>query len=230
VLVGASVDGRRAVLARTQRRSTTFALVSPGRDDAVQLAGNRWSFVALAGGALYTRHNGELWLGNRPIAVLGPELLQLTSADGRYLFALSVTRGKATVLVLNLARGVARQIALPGSALTYTLVPDPDRRHLWALSTGAGRVAHIDLRAGRIDDTYAFAPGKWNAVQPVAAMAPDGETIALADGSHIWFVQLAARRVVRGPTRVAIALGYSPDQRRLWVLGQRSRFSPLPVR
>lgn len=235
-LVGASVDGRVAVLARTEHRTTTFALVSSKRDTAIFLPGNTWSFVALAGSTLYTRHNGELWRDQQPVAVLGPELLQLTSTDGHYVFALSESAsGTASVLLLNVANGVARTVVLPGNgdataASTYTLLADPDGRHLWALSPGEGRVVHIDLVAGRIDDAYRFAAGRWNVVQPVAAMAPSGETIALADGSHLWFVHLAARRVVRGTPHVAIAIGYSPDQKRLWVVGERSRVTGLPVR
>jgi hypothetical protein len=210
--------------------------VSPRHDRAIHLPGNTWSFVALAGTTLYTRHNGELWRDRRPVAVFGPELAQVTSTDGHYVFALSVSAsGVASVLLLDVARGLAHTVVLPGrrdatAASTYTLLPDPDGRHLWALSPGEGRVVHIDLAAGRIDDTYAFAAGKWNRVPAVATIAPDGETIALADGTHVWFVHLAARDVVRGPSHVAIALGYSPDQRRLWVLGERSRVTSLRVR
>jgi hypothetical protein len=61
-------------------------------------------------------------------------------------------------------------------------------------------------------------------------MSPDGERIAVTDAYHVWFVELARRKVVEGPTHVAIALGYSPDQRHLWVVGERSRVSSLRVR
>ena len=48
-LTGVSQDGREAVLARTQKRSTTFAIVSPHGERIVRLAGNSWSFDALNG-------------------------------------------------------------------------------------------------------------------------------------------------------------------------------------
>lgn len=241
-LVGASVDGGVALLARTERRTTTFAFVSATRSTALVLPGHTWTFVAMTRRVLYTRHHGELWRdefaggGNQPLAALAPELLRLTSSDHRYVFALTLSRaGNASVLMLDVARGATRTIALPGdgdatAASTYTLLADVDGRHLWALSPGEGRVVHIDLLAGRIDDTYRFAAGKWNVVQPVAAMAPDGETIALADGSHLWFVHLATRRVVRGRPQTAIAIGYSPDDKHLWGVGQRGRVTALRVR
>jgi hypothetical protein len=52
-LVGSSQDGRRAVLARTERRRTTFLIVAPKRQRQIVLAGNSWSFNALAGERLY---------------------------------------------------------------------------------------------------------------------------------------------------------------------------------
>jgi len=58
----------------------------------------------------------------------------------------------------------------------------------------------------------------------------DGERIALSDGYHMWFVELAQRKVVSGPTHVAVALGYSPDQKRIWVVGERSSVTALRVR
>jgi hypothetical protein len=242
VLVGLSQDGTRAVLARTERHVTSIAIVSPRRETTVYLAGNRWSFEALAGGTLYLRHNGEVWRdvfaggGNRPLAVVGPPGVQLSSPGGRYVFTLTVsTAGNAAVDVLDTSRGLASMLRLPGrgsvaAARTYTLVPDPDERHLWAIAPGYGRVVHIDLLARRIVDAYTFKPGSRNSVAAVAAMSPDGEQIAVGDAGRIWFVQLASRTVVAGAPHVALALGWSPDQRHLWAIGERSRVSPLPVR
>ena len=61
-------------------------------------------------------------------------------------------------------------------------------------------------------------------------MAPDGERIAVSDAQHVWFVELAERTVVTGGNHVAIALGFAPDLSRLWLVGERSRVSSLPVR
>ncbi len=52
-LVGLSQDRRRAVLARTQKRSTTFAIVSATASRGVRVGGNRWSFDALSGDRLF---------------------------------------------------------------------------------------------------------------------------------------------------------------------------------
>jgi hypothetical protein len=35
---------------------------------------------------------------------------------------------------------------------------------------------------------------------------------------------------VTGPTHVALAMAYAPDQKQLWVLGERSRVTGLPAR
>jgi hypothetical protein len=110
------------------------------------------------------------------------------------------------------------------------MVLDPDGRHLWAVSAGYGRVAHIDIPSRTVVDAYRFRVNAWNTATGTAAMSPDGERIAFTDGNHIWFLVLAKRKIVVGPTHVAIAMAYSPDQKYLWVLGQRSRMSALPVR
>lgn len=242
VLVGLSQDGTRAVLARTERRVTSIAIVSPRRQTSIYLAGNRWSFEALAGGNLYLRHNGEVWRdafggsGNRPLAAIGPPGVQLSSPGGRYVVTLTVSAtGTGAVDVLDASRGVASTLRLPGrgsvtAARTYTLVPDPDGRHLWAIAPGYGRVVHIDLVVHRVVDAYAFTPGLRNSVAAVAAMSPDGAQIAVADSGRVWFVHLESRTVVAGAPHVVLALGWSPDQRRLWAVGERSRVSSLPVR
>jgi DNA-binding beta-propeller fold protein YncE len=241
-LVGLSQDGTSAVLARTETRTTSIAIVSPRSQTEVYLAGNRWSFAALAGRSLYLRHNGELWRdelrggGNHPLAMVGPPGVQLSSPGGRYVLTLAVSAaGNAAVDVLDTARGATSTLRLPGrgsaaAARTYTVVFDPDRRHLWAISPGYGRVAHIDLSTRRVVDTYSFPPGAQNSVAAVAAMSPDGERIAVGDAGRVWFVHLASRQVVAGVPHVVLALGWSPDQRHLWAIGERSRVSSLPVR
>jgi hypothetical protein len=254
-LVGASQDGLRAVLARTQHRSTTFAILSQASERDVDLPGNRWSFDALSGNKLYLLHQLDsgyevrlvhLPLGGldaRPLkdpsesaVIQGTAWTRTSSADGRFVFTLYVgLRGDAMVHVLDTRRATARCIDLPGTgnlgaAMTYTLVLDPERRYLWAISPGYGRVVHIDVSALRIDEAYRFIPGKWNATASIGAMAPDGERIAVTDSTHLWFVELAARKVVAGAAHVAIALGWSPDERHLWAIGERSRVRSLPLR
>src|SRR4051794_7363811 len=51
-LAGTSQDAKRAVLARTQSRSTTFAILSRTGQRLVKLGGNNWQFDALNGSNL----------------------------------------------------------------------------------------------------------------------------------------------------------------------------------
>ncbi|HEX7627081.1 MAG TPA: hypothetical protein VF379_08475 [Gaiellaceae bacterium] len=257
VLVGASQDGLRAVLARTQYRSTTFAIVSRTSQRDVDLPGSTWSFDALSADKLFLVHHlgsgasYEVRLVRLPLGGLDPRPLKdpgesstirggawsrVSSDDGRYVYTLYIgSHGNVMVHVLDTRDATARCIDLPGdgdlnAAMTYTIVLDPERRFIWAISPGYGRVAHIDVVAHRIDDTYRFTPGKWNTTSATGVISPDGERIAVTDNYHVWLVQLAQRRVVAGPTHVAIALGWSPDQRHLWAIGERSRVSSLPLR
>jgi hypothetical protein len=249
VLAGLSQDGRRAVVARTQHSSTTFIVASRAGQREVDLPGNAWSFDALAGNRLFLVHRLGLayevrivqlplgQLGGRSlVAAQGTAWSRVPSADGRYLFTLYVGGdGHAMLHVLDTRRAAARCIDLPGSgdlnaALTYTLVLDRESRYLWAVSPGYGQIAGVDLAKLRIDDSYRFDAGRWNTVPAVAVMSPDGERIAVTDAYHLWLVQLARRKVLAGPTHVAIALGWSPDERHLWAIGERSRVSALPLR
>jgi hypothetical protein len=255
-LAGVSQDGRRAVLARTQQRSTTFVIVSPVGERTVRLGGNRWSFDALSGDNLFlvrTLPSGNQIrllrlasgvLERKPLkdpdesaTLPGVPWSRTTSADGRYLFTLYVgPNGDAMVHVLDTQAATAHCVDLPGSgdfnaASTFALVVDPDGRHLWAVSAGYGRVVHIDVVAHRVVDAYRFdATRAWNTNFGAAAIAPDGERLAVTDGYHVWFVELAQRKVLTGPSHVALALAYSPDLKRLWVVGERSRVTALRAR
>ena len=256
-LVGTSQDASRAVLARTQTHSTTFAIVSraAGRQQIVKLGGNVWSFDALRGSKLFlikTLNDGyqvRLYdlathrLVKAPLkdpgesaTISGLPFARVASTDGRYVFTLYLgSGGGAMIHELDLVAGTARCVDLPGdgdfdAATTWGLVVDPDGRTLWAVSPGYGRVVAVDIAAHRIRDSYSFQRAAWTANPGVAVMAPDGERIAVTDAQHVWFVELAERRVVAGRSHVAIGLGFAPDLSRLWVVGERSRVSSLPVR
>src|SRR6266850_1023630 len=244
---------RDAVLARTQGKSTTFVILTSQRERIVKLGGNTWQFDALSGDRLFLIHylgrgyevrvlhlasgvlDAPLKDPNASATIWGSPWSRVSSADGRFLYTLYIgSNGGSMVHVLDTLRGAARCIDLPGNgswdkASTYVLVVDPDRRHLWAISPGYGRVAHIDVPAHRVVDSYSFHVDSWNNNTGLAAMSPDGERIAFSDAYHIWFVELAQRKVVAGPTHVTIALGYSPDQKRLWVVGERSSVTALSV-
>jgi hypothetical protein len=159
----------------------------------------------------------------------------LSSADGRYVFTLYITNaGSAMVHELDVRTGTARCIDLPGkgdfnSATGYTLTRSADGSTLWAVSPGYGKVAAVDVAAARVRDSFDFTPNRpASPLGDVAALSRDGQRLAVADGSTLFFVSLAQRRVVTAPG-VAIALGFSPDGRRLWTLGQRSRVTAVRV-
>src|SRR5205807_917541 len=127
-LVGASLDGRRAVLARTQTLHTTFVIVSQnGRQAQALLRGNTWSFDALAGDRLYLiralRNGYQVRLYDLGSGRLDPQPLKdpgesalirgiawqrIASPDGRYLLTLYLSgEGTAMVHELDLRAGTA---------------------------------------------------------------------------------------------------------------------------
>ncbi len=255
-LVGTSQDASRAVLARTQTRSTTLAIVSRSRpEQIVKLVGNAWSFDALRGSKLFLiKSSSEGYqvrqydLATHTLAaaalkdpgesatISGLPFARVASSDGRYVFTLYLgAGGGAMIHELDLVAGTARCVDLPGdgnvgAAMTWALIADPDGRTLWAVNPGYGRVVAVDIAAHRIRDSYTFQRANWTPNPGVAVMAPDGERIAVSDAQHVWFVELAERKVVSAGNHVAIALGFAPDLSRLWLVGERSRVSSLPVR
>jgi hypothetical protein len=254
-LVGASLDGRRAVLARTQMRSTTFSVVTEdGRHQEAVLGGKGWSFDALSGDRLFlihARQSGyEVRLYDLAAGKLSPEPLKdpgesaliqgiawqrMPTSDGRYLLTLYLgSDGSAMVHELDVRAGTARCIDLPGvgnfaAGTSYALTLSKDARTLWAVSSGYGRVATIDIGAHKLRSQFSFEPGQRNGVAGVAALSPDGKRIAVSDAQHIWLVDPARKFVAKPITHVAIAVGFSTDGKRVWVLGERSRVSALPV-
>jgi hypothetical protein len=254
-LVGTSQDAQTAVLARTQHRSTSFALVTPARRRIVTLTGRNWQFDALNGRYLYLirtlRYGYQVRLYDLTTNRLQPQPLKdphesaliqgipfarASSADGRYLFTLYVgSNGNAMVHELDTASGFAYCIDLPGdgdfgAAITWALVPDERDGTLWAVSVGYGRVVGIDVASHVVRLHFSFQRATWTANAGVAALSPDGSQIAVTDAQHTWFVTPASATVRRGPNHTAIALAYAPDQQRLWVVGGKSRVSSLRVR
>lgn len=255
LLVGTSQDASRAVLERTESRSTSFAIVSRSRQELVKLGGNAWSFDALRGSKLFlirTLNDGyqvRLYdLATRTLVraalkdprasatISGVPFARASSADGRYLFTLYLgSGGGAMIHELDLVAGTARCVDLPGdgdfaAATTWALATDPDGRTLWALSPGYGRVVAVDVPGHRVRRTWAFDAGNWTQNAGAAVLSPDGAHFALTDARHVWLIVLEPKLAVRSSSHVAIALGWSPDQRQLWVVGERSRVSSLPVR
>ena len=180
-LVGVSQGGEWAVLQRTQRRSSTFVLLSPDASRTVVLDGNTWSFDALRGDKLYLikqLKNGyqvRLYdlaahrLASRPLkdpdgssTIWGFPFARTASANGRLLFTLYIgSDGGSMVHILDLAHATARCVDLPGdgdfsAATTYALSVSKDGRTLWAVSPGYGRVVTIDVPTHRVVDAFRF--------------------------------------------------------------------------
>jgi len=251
-LVGSSQDGSRAVLVRSQTKRTTFAIVSPHGERVVVLGGNNWNFDALNGNLLYVLQylqNGyqvrlydlaanrlrpaPLKDAHESALIDGVPWLRLSTPDGRYLFTLYLTQsGSAMVHELDTVAATARCIDLPGSsdfnrASSYTLTLSPDARTLYAVSSGDGKVVSIDVAAARVSSTFGFAASlPASPVGGAAAISPNGKRVAVSLAGELFVVDLAHHRVARR-SRGAIALGFAPDNRTLWVVGQKSRLTAL---
>lgn len=254
-LAGASQDGSQAVLSRTQTRSTTFAIVSPGnRQDVVKLGGDNWAFDALSGSHLILvqtlKRGYEVRLYDLATNTLDPKPLKdphesalisgiafarLASPDGRYLFTLYVEgNGGAMIHELDVRNAEAHCIDLPGhgatnAAITYAIALSSDGRTLWAMSPGYGRIAAIDVAAHRLHAVSTFEKGEWTSNAGIAALAADGKRMAVSDGQHEWIADLAQRRVKQLPGHATLALAFSADGRRLFGIGERSRLFSLRV-
>ncbi|HKC78434.1 MAG TPA: hypothetical protein VKB70_08630 [Gaiellaceae bacterium] len=245
-LVGTSQDAKRAVLARTQTRSTTFAIVSPGAQRIVKLGGGDWQFDALNGSNLILiqqlRFGYEVRLYDlasntlQPAALKDPResaLIQgipfarASSASGRYLFTLYVgSDGGAMIHELDTVAGKAHCIDLPGNgdfsaAITWALVPGGEGT-LWAVSVGYGRIVRVDVAAHAVRRTATFNRATWTSNAGVAALARDGTRIVVTDAQHIWLVSLKTLTVRAAPSHTAIAVAFSTDGRRVIGIGQRS--------
>jgi len=245
-LVGTSSDGTRAVLQRTRKGRTRFSVVGPDSLRSVTLAGSAWGFDALAGDRLYLlqylRDGYQLRLYDlarrrlapRPLkdqeesaVIRGSPWQRLSSADGRYLFTLYLGgTGGAMVHELDLRTASARCIDLPdngdfNSATAYGLALSPDGRTLWAASTGYGVVAAIDVADAKVRTSFRFTPSVVNGpVSPAVALSPRGDTLALSLGGELFLADLNGKHM-RKLQHAAVALGFSPEGRRLWLVGDR---------
>jgi WD40 repeat protein len=252
-LVGLSQGGEWAVLQRVQTRSTTFVLLSPSAAHTVVLAGNNWSFDALRGDKLYLIEQLERGyevrlfdlasnrLQARPLKdpdgssiIWGSPFARLASPTGQFVFTLYIGGdGGVMVHILDLGRATARCVDLPGdgdysAATTYALAVSNDGRTLWAVSPGYGRVVTIDVAAHRVVDAFRFDSGRWTGYAAgMAALAPGGTRIAVTDAEHIWLVDPAQHNVARPIAHVALGLGFSPDGKTLWAVGERSRVTAV---
>jgi WD40 repeat protein len=251
-LAGASQNGSRAVLVRSQKRETTFAIVSPHGERVVRLPGQAWGFDALNGDKLYLLHylrNGyevrlfdlaDNALRVAPLKdqeesarISGTPWVRLSSPDGRYLFTLYISQsGQAMVHELDTRSATARCIDLPASvdfntASTYALTLSPDARRLYAVSSGDGKATTIDVGEARVLSSFGFrAMPPASPVGGTAAISPNGKRLAVSLAGDLFVLDLARQKATHR-THVAIALGFSTDNRRLWLLGQKSRVTTI---
>jgi DNA-binding beta-propeller fold protein YncE len=87
---------------------------------------------------------------------------------------------------------------------------------LWAANPSNGRVVGIDVRTRKVTRAFRINVGYWARGRGTrAALSPDGNRIALADGENVAVVGLQAGKVVTRKDKAAAALGYSPTGR-LW--------------
>jgi hypothetical protein len=257
-LVGASQDGKRAVLQRGYKGDSTFAIVSTsGEQDVTVHTDVSWGFDALAGDKLYLlrylKSGYEIViydlaadkLSAKPIkdpkassTIWGIPWVRTESRDGRYLFTLYIGgNGAAMVHQLDLKTSAARCIDLQGtgdfnSATTWALELSPNGKTLWAVNPGYGRVAGIDVGSRKVRVAFAFKKSSLYANGPVAsvsAMSPDGKRMAVATAGKVFNVSLTARSVVQGKPMTALALGYAPDATTLWVVGKGGQVTAVPA-
>ncbi len=257
-LVGASQDGRRAVLQRGDKGDSTFAIVSPtGEQDVGVQTDVSWGFDALAGDKLYLLrylHSGyEIVIYDlgadrlraKPIkdpkassTIWGIPWVRTESKDGRYLFTLYIGgNGGAMVHQLDLKTSAARCIDLQGtgdfnSATTWALELSPNGKTLWAVNPGYGRVAGIDVGSRVVRVAFRFKKTSLYDNGPVAsvsAMSPDGKRMAVAAAGRLFNVSLPQHAVVQGKRTAAVALGYAPDATTLWVVGKGGQVTAVPA-
>jgi hypothetical protein len=253
-LTGTSQDAKRAVLVRSQDRSTTFAIVSPEAQRIVKLAGKDWQFDALNGQFLFLiqqlRDGYKVRLYNLATSTLQPRALKdpdesaliqgyafahVSSPNGRYLFTTYIGgNGNAMIHELDTVAGRAYCIDLPGAgdynaAITWAIVPSRDSSTLWAVSPGYGRVVAIDTVSHTVREHATFNRATWTSNAGMASIAPAGGRLVVTDAQHTWFVSLGSLKVKAGPNHVAVALAFSPDGSRVFGVGERSRVFSLRV-
>ena len=244
-LAGVSQDGSRAVGFRLiPGGGTTVVVASPQGARELVLPGEQWDFDALRGGRLFLIRYLSLGgyqvrlldlrtgvLAPKPLkdphesgTIWGQPFSRLSSADGRFLFTLYITsNGAAMVHELDLDDATARCIDLPGtgdyaSAASWAMMLAPDGRTLWAVSPGYGRVVAIDIADRSITTAFRIELPNWAVGRGTrAAISPDANQIALADGNTVALLDLAQRRIEQRDRYVATAVGYSPTGQ-LWRL------------
>jgi hypothetical protein len=255
-LVGTSQDGTQAVLVIRVKQRSTFLIVSPTGQKAIDLPTMAWDFDALSGNNLYLLRylrNGyqvrrydlatstliaqPLKDPHESALIRGTPWARVSSPNGRYLFTLYVgPNGGTMVHELGLRTSTARCVDLPGTgdfnaATSYAMELSPDGRTLWAASPGYGRVAAIDVRKAKVKLAFSFHRGTYTEAPTasVSALSPDGSQMAVAVGTELWFVSTTDRTVLKAKHHGALALGFSTDGSKLWAVLNGDLVLALPV-
>jgi hypothetical protein len=243
-LAAVSQDGTRAVALAAAGKETHVVIVSHSAQKTLSLPGKQWQVDALRGDNLFLikylqaggyqvrlAHVGSGRLEARPLkdphesgTIWGSPFSRLSSGDGRYLFTLYIgSNGGSMIHLLDLKAATARCIDLPGTgdygaAASTATVLSHDDRTLWVLSPGYGRAVAIDVASRKVVTSFRIQLSAWNVgLGTSAALAPDGQHVALADNQTVAIVGLAAKKVEQRDPGKALALGWSPDGR-LWKL------------
>ncbi len=240
-VAGTSADGRRVVVTRTAGSRTSFA-VGAAR---LTVAGS-YTFDGLRGDRLYLieqRRDGYLVRvaslatgklapqalkdAGEPALIQGQAWSRIASPDGRYVFTLYIAGdGEAMIHVLDMARGTARCVDLPGkgnydAAASYALALSPDGRRLYAAGVGYGHVVTVDVaRRTVVRDTPIGRTAVAAPALPSASLTRDGTTLAFATNTTLRLFDLATGRVTTAK-RLPVASAVAYDARgRLWAVAR----------
>ena len=128
------------------------------------------------------------------------------------------------VHVLDLKAATARCIDLPGtgdygSATSYGARALARRQHaLGGRARATAALSRSTSPRARSPRPFRFQLPAWNVgTGTSAALAPDGQHVALSDNETVAIVGLAEHKVMQRDPGKALALGYSPDGT-LWKL------------
>lgn len=250
-LVGASQDGARAVLSRSDLNGETFVVVGQGTVERVHFALiGGWEFDALSGSRLYLIHDlprgyqvrlydlATHHLRARPLkdpegssTIWGSAFARLSSHDGRYLFTLYIAPdGGSMIHQLDLRDAVARCIDLPGNGdLPGTGDFNAAMTTSLALSPDGRTLWAVSPGYGRAT-AIDVATHRVRTVlrfdgywQGNAGLAAVAPDgrIAVTEGTRIWVVEPRRRRVVQRGARTVRALGFGAGGR-LWAIGRNA--------
>jgi hypothetical protein len=250
-LVGASQDGARAVLTRSDLNGETFLVAGDGPVQRVHFAlVGGWEFDALSGSRLYLIHDlpdgyqvrlydlAAQHLRARPLkdpggssTIWGSAFARLSSRDGRFLFTLYIAPdGGAMIHQLDLRNAVARCIDLPGNGDV------PGTGDFNAAMTTALALSPDGRTLWAVSPGYGRATAIDVATHRVRAVIRfDGYwlgnaglaavapdgRIAVSEGTRIWIVEPRRHRVVQAGARTVRALGFGSGGR-LWAIGRNA--------